>query len=68
MDAYVLIFHHDPAGLRERFRHIHRLGQVESRRREPLAQLRFVAVSRDRQALDRTNVNTRIALDAALGG
>ncbi len=37
-------------------------------RREPLAQIVFLAVARDGEALHRTDVDAGVALDAARGG
>jgi APA family basic amino acid/polyamine antiporter len=40
---------------------------VQRLRREPRAQLRLLGIVRDRQAIDRTDVDARVALDAQLG-
>src|SRR5689334_1788222 len=68
MNAYILVFCHDSSGLREIFRYVQGLSEVNGRRREPRAQILFLAIPRDGEALDRANVNAGIALDTAFGG
>src|SRR5690348_8382385 len=68
MNAYILVLRHDSSGLREILRYVQGLSEIDGRRGEPSAQILFLAISGDGEALDRTNVNAGIALDTALGG
>src|SRR5256884_426445 len=62
----ILVLHHHPPGLRERGGHVQRLRQVPRRRLETRAQLRLGAVLGDGETVDRTDVETRVTLDAEL--
>src|SRR6202049_3437733 len=66
MHTDVLVLDHDPRRLRQRRRDIQRLREVGGRRRQAAAPLRPRAVLRDGEAIDRTNVDAGIALDAEL--
>src|ERR1700676_2175038 len=66
MHTDVLILDHDPRRLRQRRRDEQRLREIGGRRRQAGAQLRLRAVLRDGEAIDRTNVDAGIALDAEL--
>src|SRR5215471_18079693 len=67
MQAEVLVLDHDPTGL-DRLRDIDRLGEIERRRIERMAQFVFRRVSDKRDAVDRANVYASVALDAQGGG
>ena len=66
MQAKVLVFGHDAAGL-DRFRHIDRLGKVGRRRARASRAARPPRVRHERDAIGRTNVDTGVALDARRG-
>ena len=68
MNAQVFVLDHDPTGLGKRLRHVQRLLEILRRRRQALTQILFLAVLRDRQAVDRADVDARVALDAQLRG
>src|SRR5687767_489742 len=65
VQAHVLVLHHDTPGL-EPIGHVTVLAGMERRRRETRAQLRFLAVLRERDAIHRADVDARVALDAEL--
>src|SRR5882724_4158531 len=66
MHTDVLVLDHDPARLRQRRRDIQRLRTIGGRRGQMAAQLSLRAVPGDGEAIDRTNVDAGIALDAQL--
>src|SRR6266478_4888467 len=66
MHTDVLVLDHDPARLRQRRRDIQRLRTIGGRRGQMAAQLSLRAVLGDGEAIDRTNVDAGIALDAQL--
>ena len=67
MQAHILVLHHDAAGLQPVL-HIEVLRQVDGRRLEPLAQIRFLAVRREGDAVHRADIDAGIAFDAELRG
>ena len=64
VQTHVLVLGHDPAGLFERSRHKQRLLEISRWRIESAADERFVAVGRNREAVDRTDIDAGVALDA----
>ena len=64
VDAEVFVLEHEAAGLRQRSGGVERLVEIDGRRGEALAQIVFVAVARDGQAQQRTDVDAGVALDA----
>src|SRR6202790_5597921 len=66
MHTDVLVLDHDPRRLRQRRRDEQRLLEIGGRRRQAGAQLRLRAVLVDGEAIDRTNGDAGIALDAEL--
>src|SRR5258708_38582256 len=66
MHTDVLVLDHDPARLRQRRRDIQRLRTIGRRRSQMAAQLSLRAIVGDGEAIDRTNVDAGIALDAQL--
>src|ERR1700736_3231330 len=68
MHTDILVLDHDPRRLRQRRRDIQRLRTIGGRRRQAGAQLSLRAVRRDGEAIDRTYIDARIALDAQLRG
>src|SRR5882724_778530 len=62
----VLVLDHNPRRLRQRRRDIQRLRTIGGRRRQAAAQLSLRSVLRDGEAVDRTDVDAGIALDAQL--
>src|SRR5438270_9876674 len=51
--------------MRQRLRNIEGLIEVDSRGRQPRTEVHLIAVARNGEALDRADVNARVALDAA---
>src|ERR1700680_1713514 len=66
--AQVLVLHHDASGLRQARGDVQVLRQVLRRRLQALAQVRLLTVVRDGEAVHRTDVQARVALDAQLRG
>src|ERR1700688_1309659 len=66
MHADVLVLDHHPRRLRQRRRDIERLLTIGRRRGQAAAQLNLCTVLRDGEAIDRTDVDAGIALDAQL--
>ena len=67
MQAYVLVFHHDAAGL-EVVADIKILRVIVGRRLQARAQIGLVAVRGEGNAVHRTDVDAGVALDAELAG
>src|SRR5712691_6402629 len=67
VQAHVLVLRHDPAGL-EGTRNVEILGGIPRRRREPAAQLGFLAVLGEGDAVHRADVHAGVAFDAQLVG
>src|SRR5690349_8610023 len=63
VQAYIFIFHNHAPGL-ELAGHIQILRRIQRLRRKVKAQIRFLTVARERDAVHRTNVHARIAFDA----
>src|SRR5579862_979326 len=67
MHAQVLVFDHHAPGLLERRRDEQWLRRFERRRAQPGTQLLLVTCAADGEAIDRTDVDAGITLDAQLG-
>ena len=65
--AKILVLDHDSSRLRQVRRHIQRLLVIFGGRRQACSQIVFFAVLGDRQAVDRTDIETGIALDTEIG-
>ena len=63
MDADILVLGHNPCGVGQGRRHVDILFQVDGRRREARAKIRFLAIRRDGEALNGADVNACIAFD-----
>src|SRR4051794_33121486 len=63
MQAHILVFHHDPRRL-ELAGHIKILRNVQRFGRQSQPKICFVAVPRKRDAIRRSDIDARIALDA----
>src|SRR5258708_3018155 len=57
MHADVLVLDHDPLRMRESARYVQGLRHIRRGRLEPGTQLRFRAIGRDRETVDRTDVD-----------
>ena len=64
VQAHVLVLDHDALRLRKVGGDVDVLRQVDGRRRQPRAQVDFVALRRNRQAVRRADVDAGVALDA----
>src|SRR5687767_9787064 len=65
VQAHVLVLHHDTPGL-EPVGDVEILRGMQRRRGQPRAQLRFLAVLRERDAVHRADIDARVAFDAEL--
>src|SRR6187399_1622444 len=65
--AQVFVFDHDAAGMFQRRRYVQGLSDILRGRLEPSAQIGFLTIRRDGQAIHRADVDARVALDAQLG-
>ncbi len=65
VDTNVLVFRHDARRFEAAGRTHRAPGQIQGRRRKPRAQIRLLAIPRDRQALHRANIYAGIAFDTA---
>src|SRR4051812_21473143 len=63
VQAHVLVLHHHAPGL-QLPRHVQVLRQVLRRRVQPRAQVRLLAVGRERDAVHRADIDAGVALDA----
>src|SRR6266508_3687978 len=61
--THVFILDHHAAGLLEPSGNEERLIRSDARRGQPLLQLSFLAIRRNRQAVSRTDIDARVALD-----
>jgi hypothetical protein len=65
--AYIFVLRHDSSRLGKRSGDVKILIEVQCRRGQARAKVHLVAIACNCKALDRTNIDTRIAFDAALG-
>src|SRR5262245_7996607 len=65
MQTDVLVLDHDAASL-EAVLHVEILREIPRRRVEPIAQIGFLAIRREGDAIHRTDVDTGVAFDAKL--
>ncbi|VUX55969.1 protein of unknown function, partial [uncultured Woeseiaceae bacterium] len=64
MHTEIFVLDHYAARLRQVFRYVQRLILVLGRRRQPGSQLIFLPIRGDRQAVDRADIDARIAFYA----
>jgi len=64
VDANIFVLHHDAAGLFQRRRSINGLIVVDGRCRKAFAQILFLAVAGDGEALHRTHIDAGVAFDS----